>query len=321
MMGLLERSFGTSKKMGIYAIVNLVDGKQYVGSSMNIKKRSRDHLWFLRNDRHPNPYLQNAFNKYGESSFEFRILEEVVSEEELLAAEQYWLDYTQCYDREHGYNIDFAADRKVFAPETRAKISAANTGRVHTAESRARMSAAQKGRFVSDEARVKLRAANLGKTMTVEACAKIAKAKLVMTPNQVHEVRRRVVTGDSLSSLARSYGVSKETIRNIIRGRTWGHLAAEEGMPVISAINRGRPLSDETRKKLSAVRKGHPVSEETRRKIAEGMAALTPAQVQEIRRRASAGESYTSIARIYGVHRTTISRIIKGKRWPHLPEE
>jgi group I intron endonuclease len=184
-MTLLGRPFGKHEKMGVYAIVNTVDGKMYVGSSTNIKKRWGDHLWFLRNNKHRNPYLQNAFNKYGEASFEFRILEAIANEDELLAAEQYWLDYTQCYDREHGYNIDLMADRKVFTPEIRAKISAANTGRVHTAESRARMSAARKGRPVSDEARAKLRVANLGKTMSEEACAKISKAQLVLTPDQV----------------------------------------------------------------------------------------------------------------------------------------
>src|SRR5919108_4732661 len=38
-MGLLKWPFGKDKKMGVYAIVNLVDGKVYVGSSTDLKKR------------------------------------------------------------------------------------------------------------------------------------------------------------------------------------------------------------------------------------------------------------------------------------------
>src|SRR5262245_60629447 len=103
-MGWLSRQFG--KRMGVYALVNLVDGKVFDSSSTDITKRSHDHLYLLRHNQHPNPHLQYAFNKYGETAFEMQILQEVACEEELIPAEQYWMDHTRCYDHEHGYNID-----------------------------------------------------------------------------------------------------------------------------------------------------------------------------------------------------------------------
>ena len=82
-------------EQGIYKIINLINGKFYIGSSNNLIKRWRDHLYRLRNNKHMNKHLQNAYNKYGESSFAFVILESnnSWSGEELREKEQEYLDY------------------------------------------------------------------------------------------------------------------------------------------------------------------------------------------------------------------------------------
>jgi len=49
-------------------------------------------------------------------------------------------------------------------------------------------------------------------------------------------------------------------------------------------------------------------------------AKLTDAAVVEIRRRL-ASETYTSIARDFGVHRNQISRIASGRTWKHVGVE
>ena len=63
---------------GIYKITNLKNNKGYIGQSSDIKKRWRNHKFELKNNIHNNPYLQNAFNKYGEEAFEFRIIEKTL---------------------------------------------------------------------------------------------------------------------------------------------------------------------------------------------------------------------------------------------------
>ncbi len=85
-MEWLDRNFG--KRKGIYAIPNLADGKVYIGSSIDIRKRAHDHLYLLRRNQHPNLHLQYAFNKYGEMAFELLILQEITNEDELLTMEQ-----------------------------------------------------------------------------------------------------------------------------------------------------------------------------------------------------------------------------------------
>ena len=62
------------QQSGIYFIENLVNGKLYVGQASNLSKRKHAHFAELNRNRHRNKYLQNAFNKYGEGSFSFKIV-------------------------------------------------------------------------------------------------------------------------------------------------------------------------------------------------------------------------------------------------------
>lgn len=55
--------------IGIYQIKNKINGKVYIGQSINIEKRLKRHLNDLRKLKHRNQHLQNAFNKYGEKSW------------------------------------------------------------------------------------------------------------------------------------------------------------------------------------------------------------------------------------------------------------
>lgn len=59
---------------GVYEIRNVVNGHKYIGSSLHVAKRFRLHLNKLRTNQHCNPYLQRAWNKYGESNFVFKPL-------------------------------------------------------------------------------------------------------------------------------------------------------------------------------------------------------------------------------------------------------
>ena len=54
------------QKSGIYIIENKVNGKKYVGQSVNIGSRKSKHFGELKRGTHHNGYLQNAYNKHGE---------------------------------------------------------------------------------------------------------------------------------------------------------------------------------------------------------------------------------------------------------------
>lgn len=79
-------------KSGIYIIKNIINGKFYIGSSNNIKLRWNNHLSSLKRGEHHTIMLQRAWDKYGESAFQFEIAEEVTDESKLLTIEQNYLD-------------------------------------------------------------------------------------------------------------------------------------------------------------------------------------------------------------------------------------
>lgn len=83
---------------GIYRIRNLVNGKCYIGKSVDIYHRFKEH----REGRRSSAILQRAFNKYGLENFSFEIIEEC-NKEDLCSREDYWIESTG--SRINGYNI------------------------------------------------------------------------------------------------------------------------------------------------------------------------------------------------------------------------
>ena len=59
----------------VYMIINTKNGKRYIGSSKNVRNRLWGHRANLRHNKHYNHLLQDDWNKYGESNFEYSIVE------------------------------------------------------------------------------------------------------------------------------------------------------------------------------------------------------------------------------------------------------
>lgn len=72
---------------GIYAIRNIHSGRQYIGSSTNLRERIRSHIRDLSLGRHANHALQSDFLNLGADQFEAKILDRAVSPSNLAAAE------------------------------------------------------------------------------------------------------------------------------------------------------------------------------------------------------------------------------------------
>lgn len=147
---------------GIYKILNKIDGKFYIGSAINIRKRQYVHLCRLRKGTHDNKHLQAAYDKNGENAFEFWIIE-LCSKDELIINEQKWLDETKCFNREVGYNA--------------CSIAGNSIGYKHTEEFRKWQSNRMLGSKRSIETRLKMSKSHKGKIKTKEHCDNIAKSK------------------------------------------------------------------------------------------------------------------------------------------------
>ncbi len=89
---LFLQSTELAEKPGIYLIYCLTNEKCYIGSSVNVKRRERQHRSDLKKKIHHCANLQNAWNKYGKENFIFRFIEET---EEL--TKQFLIDRENTY--------------------------------------------------------------------------------------------------------------------------------------------------------------------------------------------------------------------------------
>jgi group I intron endonuclease len=108
------------RQSGIYVILNLANGKFYLGSAVKISQRWHHHLSSLRRGVHENPYLQAAWKKYGEDNFQFEVVERVEDSFWLTAREQVWINETRCFDRTIGYNLCQQAGSRLGVPVSSA---------------------------------------------------------------------------------------------------------------------------------------------------------------------------------------------------------
>jgi group I intron endonuclease len=177
---------------GIYKIVNRVNGLCYVGQSARVRKRIQEHFRLLRMNRHPNPKLQNAFNKYGEEQFEWAI--EVVCADigDLDSIENAFLAGDARFTESTFYNIANAA-----------KVVMRN--RKHTDETKAKMrEAARKSKF--DRGSAEYRA----------ALSKGQEARHFSNPEFVRKVKFIVENPDmSYAERARRVGNDITTVRRL----------------------------------------------------------------------------------------------------------
>lgn len=180
-------------KTGIYKIVNILDLKMYIGSSVDIQGRWYEHIRSLNLNQHDNSKLQRAWNKYSADSFKFEILEIINCPDNItdlefskliLSREQFYLD-TLLFASENddrfsklGYNLQRSTTQtnlgRKFSEEFKDKIRKANLGKKYSIETKLKQSEIHKLRFKdknnhpmynkhhTDEAKKKISLANIG---------------------------------------------------------------------------------------------------------------------------------------------------------------
>jgi len=103
----------TVQPMGIYQIRNMINGKIFLGSSVNLNGIINRHKFQLKNGLHLNKELQNDFAEVGEGGFAFEILDYLTPKEDLPAdyaaelrmLEELWREKISP-QHEGGYNHD-----------------------------------------------------------------------------------------------------------------------------------------------------------------------------------------------------------------------
>jgi group I intron endonuclease len=163
----------------IYKITNVINGKVYVGQTneRRVQRRWKRHISALKNDAHHNQHLQSSWNKYGEQSFKFEVIEPFDSELnfDIDNLERYWIKHFDSMNPDKGYNLESGGNlQKIVSSETKEKISKSLMGRVISQEHRKKVSVAKTGVPLPEETKLKISATKTGKSLSEEHKAKIS---------------------------------------------------------------------------------------------------------------------------------------------------
>lgn len=184
--GSTPSAASSGKATGIYSIVDVTDGKRYVGSATDIRARWSLHRSLLNRGKHHSPKLQNAWIKHGPESFRFEVLL-LCNRTNLFLYEQAAIDAFDVV--EGGFNVMPRAGRGSGRPvsdATRERMSRAHAGKKKSKAHAEAVAAAQRGRVFSEAHKEKLAAARRGKPMqhAIEAMRK-ANVGRKMSPESI----------------------------------------------------------------------------------------------------------------------------------------
>jgi group I intron endonuclease len=224
----------------IYKIVSAINGKVYVGSAKDYRKRQQTHIIALQRCKHHSRILQHHFNKYGADDLSFEVLEIVENGSQLIEREQFYIDKINpffnisktagsrlgCKASEETLSKQRNATRLPVTEECKRKISAALKGVKKSPDHNNKVSKALMGHLVSDEVKEKLRIAATGKV-----------------PSQETREKHRI--------------------------NSTGKKHTEAMKQKMSAERKGIPMAEETKKKISAKLTGSKLSDETKAKLRE----------------------------------------------------
>jgi hypothetical protein len=107
----LIRDKETRRPMGVFRVLNTVNGKSLIGTSKDLPGMLNRQRFQLELGSHPNRALQNDWKEFGSEAFVFEVLDTLKAPDQpdydptddLRALEQLWLDKVTPFD-DLGYN-------------------------------------------------------------------------------------------------------------------------------------------------------------------------------------------------------------------------
>jgi group I intron endonuclease len=243
--------------MIIYLAVNNINGKVYVGQTINsLKTRS----WYHKRDAiiyNKRSHFYCAIRKYGIENFNFIIIDNAKSIDELNNKEKFWIRYYGSFNPKYGYNSTTGGDNKITRIETRNKLSKSMTGeknpfygRHHNPETKSLIGNIHRGkklspehikslkiknsRRLSAEHKLKIKEAIKGQKRTEKQnlniklshydCTGENNSQAILKSYQVVDIINMMKTGVSITSIANEYNVSKCCIKDIKNNRSWRNI-------------------------------------------------------------------------------------------------
>lgn len=231
------------KISGVYKITNIINKKFYIGSSNNIKQRWREHRSDLRRNKHHNKHLQSAWNKYGEESFVFDIIEQCENYRE---REQFWIDTLQPYKRGIGYNNLPTVDTSL--------------GYKLSEEQKENISKALYKRWENSSKKERQQISTLTRKMIEEHGIEFYVINRKLSDDDIRDIYTRINNGENKTDLQNEYDVDYWIINDIMSGKHWSHitgkkyikqyemLSKNDVLKIVELYNSGLSITDVSEK-------------------------------------------------------------------------
>ena len=207
---------------GIYIIKNSLNNKIYVGGSKNLEARKLDHFRRLKNNKHKNINLQNAYNLSGRKNLDFIIILYCESFE-IKKYEQFFVDqnrnsgllYNICLDDVNTVlGVKVTENTKQNMSKNHADVSGKNNpmygkkgkdnphhGFKHSPETKRKMAESHIGKIHDLETIEKIRIANTGKNNPN-----------IINKNIVVQILKMLERNISIKEICKNLNVSRSTI-------------------------------------------------------------------------------------------------------------
>lgn len=146
---------------GIYIIINKINGHKYIGQSINIEKRFKEHK---KNKDYKHSAIDLAIKKYGSKNFIYQIITILPKNSKIIDKhERYWIKFYNTYENKKHYNLTPGGDfNPMKNPKNAQKVSKKLIGHVVPSKTRKKISKKLKGRQFSPKTIKKMSESKIG---------------------------------------------------------------------------------------------------------------------------------------------------------------
>jgi group I intron endonuclease len=166
-------------RMIIYCVTNKINGKQYIGQTIQSLADRWYHHTYYSNFR--NNYFHNAIKKYGKENFEIKQIDRALTIEELNEKEKYWIK-TMNTIVPNGYNLTMGGRAETpghrHSNKTKELLRKIHSGRYPSKETREKLSKIHKDLWNNETFREKIRLAHIGTTHSDDTKEKIRNSNI-----------------------------------------------------------------------------------------------------------------------------------------------
>lgn len=218
-----------TRKGIIYKATNKINGKAYIGQTVQkFKSRINDHT---KKSAREKSVFHKAIHKYGKEAFEWEIIYNNISIEELDNLEKASIiKYNTNVVDGYGYNLEDGGNKnKRLSEETKNKIRQSLMGKKRPKEVIERISLANKG-------------------------------KVPWNKNKTHKDDNRILSGENnpmhgkIGNMTGKYHSKEAKLKMSISSK--GKSKSEEHIKKMSLAKKGKKLSEDHKKKISTSTKG-----------------------------------------------------------------